>query len=554
MATTVESAIEELRSADFSARLRAKEPTLWKKEKVHTDIIRNSLGWLTVPDAMAAGLGQIRSLISDIKKESFKEVVVLGMGGSTLACEVFGKCFPVPEGHPRLSILDSTNPGQVGALAERLDLKKTLFIASSKSGGTIETNSQLSFFHTKLTRVMGAKAGRNFIAITDPGTSLEKRGRSLEFRKVLLNPSDIGGRYSALSFFGLAPAAIMGVDLDALLQKARAAMRNIEPGLELGAAIGGWARDGRDKLILSLSPELAPFGAWIEQLVAESTGKEGQGILPITEPLVSGLSGGKDRAFIRMSLGPLDPEADARLSELEKDHPVRRIRLETVYDLGSQFYQWEIATAAAGFLLGVNPFDQPNVQEAKTQTGQLLERIRKGALPEETPSFYAGMFPAFADQDLLSKFKESRSVHTPLTDVLSRHLSRIREKDYVCILAYLNDSEENRTLLETLRGKISAKTSAPVTVGFGPRYLHSTGQLYKGGGEGVFLLLTEAAAQKISIPGKRFGFGVLHKAQARGDFDALASKRRVLRLELAPTADSLRALANAVEKTTGRFS
>ncbi len=553
MTTTAESAVSELRSADFTARLRAKDPSLWKKEKAHQDIIRNSLGWLTVPDAMAAGLGQIRSLVTDVLKEDFREIVVLGMGGSSLACEVFGSCFTSRKGYPRLSILDSTNPGQVAALAYRLDLKKTLFIASSKSGSTMETNCQLSFFHGKLSRSLGAKTGRHFIAITDPGTSLEKLGRRLGFRKVLLNPTDIGGRYSALSFFGLAPAAIMGVDLETLLNRARAAMRNLEPAVSLGAAMGGWAREGRDKLTLSLSPEIAPFGCWIEQLVAESTGKEGRGILPVLEPLDPGLRYGEDRAFVRLSLkgGTPEPEVEARLKELEKSHPVRRIELADIYDLGAQFFLWEAATAAAGFILGVNPFDQPNVQEAKDQTGKLLTLVKKGALPRETASFHSGKLAAFADKDLLSRLKASRGIHIPLKDTLSAHLSRLGPGDYFSILAYLDDSDENRRLLETLRRRIRERTACPVTVGLGPRYLHSTGQFYKGGGDGVFLILTEPEAARIPVPGRRFSFGTLHKAQARGDFEALAAKRRILRLDLGPTDESLRALVNAVDKLPG---
>lgn len=537
---------------DFMRRLRQKDASLWKEEKEHQKIIRNSLGWLTLPDAMAMGLSQVRSFIAEIKKENFERVVILGMGGSSLACEVFRTCFPSQPGYPALEILDSTNPGAISDLAARLDFKRTLFVAASKSGSTIEPNCLLSYFYEKAGKTEG-DAGRHFIAITDPGTSMEKLARTLSFRKIFTNPPDVGGRYSALSLFGLVPAGLMGVDLERLLERARACARDDEAAAALGCAWGLAARQGRDKLTLSLSPGLESFGLWIEQLVAESTGKEGRGVLPVSEPIGEASRRGDDRFFARIALkGEEQPDIEKKLAALEKaGHPVARLDLKDPYDLGWQFFLWEAATAAAGSLLGVNPFDQPNVQQAKDQTKTLLSRLHKGALPSEPPDFRAGGLPAFADPELLAKLKASPSSHLPLKDALAAHFERLKPGDYCVLLAYLNPHPENRRRLEAIRRNIAQTTTAPVTVSWGPRYLHSTGQLYKGGSpRGLFLEVTEPDAADLPIPGENFSFGTLHRAQARGDFSAmLEAGRRILRLDLGPAgSDSLGALLNAIEE------
>lgn len=546
--------LKELQDARFTARLKEKDASLWKSEKEHQKIIKNSLGWLTLPDAMAAGLGQVRSFVSEIKKEKFERVVILGMGGSSLACEVFRTCFAAQPGYPLLEILDSTNPGAISDLSDRLDLKRTLFVAASKSGSTIEPNCLLSYFYEKASQAEASgKAGNHFIAITDPGTSMEKLARKLAFRKIFINPPDIGGRYSALSLFGLVPAGLMGVDLERLLEKARACAREEEAAANLGASWGFPARLGRDKLTLSLSPGLASFGLWIEQLVAESTGKEGRGVLPVVESIGESDHYGSDRIFVRMTLkGEQQPEIEKRLSALEKSgHPVLRLELKDPYDLGRQFFLWEAATAAAGFLLGVNPFDQPNVQQAKDQTKTLLSQLHKGALPSESPDFRAGGLPAFADPQLRATLKASPSSHLPLKDALAAHLERLQPGDYCVLLAYMNSNPENRRRLEEIRGHIRKTTTAPVSIAWGPRYLHSTGQLYKGGSpKGLFLEITEPDAAALPIPNEKFSFATLHRAQARGDFSAmLEAGRRILRLDLGPTgSDSLQALLNAIEE------
>ena len=558
----VEAGLDELRRARFAARLWGKDPALWKIEPAHQEIIRRSLGWLALPEAMAAGLGPVRSFAAEVRQEGFAHAVVLGMGGSSLSCEVFRRCFDRAPGHPALEVLDSTNPASVAALEARIRPERTLFIVSSKSGSTIEPNCLMEYFFDKVSRRAGAKAGRQFAAITDPGTSLEKLAVSRGWRKVFRNPCDVGGRFSALSLFGLVPAAVMGVDLERLLNSARNCARACagagetaeNPGLRLGAALGRRARQGRDKLTLSLSPELDPLGLWIEQLIAESTGKEGRGILPVQgEPLGAPQSYGPDRLFVRVALRE-HPERDAeeRLAALERaGHPVLHLRLADRYELGAQFFLWEVATAAAGFLLGVDPFDQPDVQSAKDQTKKLLSGREKGALPGETADLRAGGLAAFADQGLLSALGASRGLDLPLRRVLSAHLARLKPGDYCAVLAYVHPDEGARLQLETLQRHLRRAFPAAVTVQYGPRYLHSTGQLYKGGpANGIFLELVQPDAADLPVPGEAFTFGTLHRAQARGDFAAmLKGERRILRLTLGAAAEeSLRALARAAEE------
>ncbi len=556
--------LSELKSAGFAERLWRKDPSLWKKEKEHQKIIKNSLGWLSVADAMAANMGTLRGFSAEVREAGFETAVVLGMGGSSLACEVFRLCFERAPGHPALAVLDTTHPGAIKALESRLDLARTLFIVSSKSGSTIEPNCLMEYFFDKTGRLgRPADAGRRFVAITDPGTSLEKLARARGFRRVFVNPQDIGGRYSALSYFGLVPAAALGVDVEKLLTRARAMARACSPavpseenpGLRLGAALGCHARNGQDKLTLSLSPALESFGLWAAQLVAESTGKEGVGIVPVLgEPLGAPAADvyGEDRLFVRLSLPDSpDREAARSLGELERaGRPVLALELADAYDLGGQFLLWEIATAAAGFLLGVNPFDQPDVQAAKDQTMKLLGELEKGALPREAAHFRAGGLAAFSDPGLLKSLGAGRGSDLPVRDVLAAHLGRLEPGDHCAILAYLDGGDEAaRLAVAALRSLIRKTTTCPVLVEYGPRYLHSTGQLYKGGGAGgVYLVLTEPPAADLPVPRSPFTFGTLLSAQARGDFSALVKAgRRVLRLELGPAgAGSLQALANAL--------
>ena len=535
-----------LQNANFSERLRGKDPSLWSAEKAAQKSIRNSLGWVTVPEAMAAGLGTIRSFVSEVRSAGIHDAVVLGMGGSSLACEVFRSAFPAVPGMPRLHVLDTNSPGAAARLERELDLARTLFIVSSKSGSTIEPNCLLAHFEKRVERLPGP-SGARFCAITDPGTSLEKYARERNFRKVFLNPADIGGRYSALSYFGLVPAALMGVEIERLLDHARRAMRQPEEGLRLGAALGDAARAGRDKLSLSTSPKLAAFGLWVEQLVAESTGKQGRGILPVLETPPENDPG--DRLFVRVALeADADPEGKKRLSALLGSAPApTRFLLSDPHELGAQFFLWEAATAAAGYLLEVNPFDQPDVQSAKDRTNALLGNLERGKLPADKPSFQTAGMAAFADSELCGKLESAPDATLDLGKVLQAHWGRLKAGDYGAVLAFLDPDAENLGLLEQLRAALAQAGPAAVTLGIGPRYLHSTGQLHKGGNaRGAFLLINETSPGRLEVPGKSFDFGTLQQAQARGDYEALRSAgRRVLRLDLDRTKDGLRALINA---------
>ncbi|MDE2237480.1 MAG: transaldolase, partial [Elusimicrobia bacterium] len=436
---------------------------------------------------------------------------------------------------------------------------KTLFIVSSKSGSTLEPNCLMDYFWAGVEEKEGAAAGRRFVAITDPGTSLEELARRRRFRKVFLNPADVGGRFCALTFFGLVPAALMGVDVERLLSRSREMARRCgqgaadgdNPALRLGAALGGHAAAGRDQLTLWLSPAIASFGLWVEQLLAESTGKEGRGILPVLgEPILEPGAYGAKRllASVALACQPA-PSALARLESRER--PRLSLSLADAYDLGGQFFLWEAATAAAGLLLGVNPFDQPDVQSAKDQAKALLSSLQAGELPAEPASLDAGGLAGFADEGLLSALGAKAGAgpaRRTLADVLSAHFSRLRRDGYAAVLAYVQPTDEHRRALEALAERLRALSGAPICLEFGPRYLHSTGQLYKGGGPGgVFLQLIESGGPRLPVPGRDFTFDTLHLAQGRGDFAALLGRGRpVLRLELGdPGRKPLQALLNA---------
>jgi transaldolase/glucose-6-phosphate isomerase len=564
----VDAGLAELEQKRFAERLWAKDASVWKDSADHQKIIKHSLGWLTAPEGSALGLGTVRAFADEVWRDGFTHIVVLGMGGSSLCVETLRRVLPLAPGKPRLHVIDSTHPDALLAVEKELDLDKTLFLMASKSGSTIEPNSLFDYFWNKLELRHGAKTGKQFVAITDPGTSLESLSRKRGFRKTFLNPNDVGGRFSALTLFGLVPAVLGGADAAGLLDRARAAAKACSPqtptrdnpGLRLGAALGCHARDGRDKLTLVLDPRLEAFGLWVEQLVAESTGKEGKGILPVAgEPLGAPADYGRDRLFVRVALkGHADADADKKLAALEAaGHPVVRLEFADALDLGAQFFIWEVATAAAGYFLGVDPFDQPDVQSAKDRTKDLLAGLDGGKLPAEKADFRAGGLSAFSDAGLKSALKTDGGQDRPLREVLDAHLARVAPGDYVCVLAYLAETDDARRTLEDVRRLARARSTAPVTVSWGPRYLHSTGQLYKGGsGHGVFLILSDAETARVAVPTKPYTFGTLCRAQARGDAAAtLAAGRRVLRLELGETPlEGLRAMANALgdAKTAAR--
>ncbi|HOW88937.1 MAG TPA: bifunctional transaldolase/phosoglucose isomerase, partial [Elusimicrobiales bacterium] len=540
--------LDRPRAEDFVKRLWNKDAGLWKAEPEHVAIINKSLGWLDSPYKMLERVDEINLFRDEVVKKGFRDAVLLGMGGSSLAPEVLRTVFQ-RSGFPALHVLDTTDPDWVLAVKKGLNVRKTLFIFASKSGGTIEPSSQFKYFWSLLKKAGVKRPGDNFVAITDPGTGLEALAKSRKFRKTFLNFPDIGGRFSALSYFGLVPAALCGTDIRKLLERAVAAAdacKAAEPGanhaVALGAFIGGMALKGRNKLTLLMPRKLEAFGLWIEQLVAESTGKEGKGVLPVCmEPLSGPESYRNDRVFVHARMGgtAADQAAAAGLDALKKaGHPVFTVFLKDEYDLGAEFFRWEAATAAAGAILSINPFDQPNVKEAKDLTLKKLEAMIAGVAPAGEPAFACGHFSAFASESVLRERGAGDGSLEPLLDAL-------KGRDYAAILAYLPDSPDMRRELKKLRERVGAFSGAATTLAYGPRYLHSSGQLHKGGpGDACFVILTNQAANDISIPGEKYTFGQLEMAQAMGDFEALSSRgSRVLRFHLKrPSEKSLKNL------------
>lgn len=517
------AALAELSQADFARRLWAKDSTLWKpNDPLHQAEIKARLGWLDVMDLMQTRLAEMTSFAASLGAAGFTHALLCGMGGSSLAPEVLRETFGVRAGYLDLAVLDSTDPEAVLAAEARSDPARTLYIIASKSGGTTEPNAMFKYFMEKVRAVKGEAAGENFIAITDPGTAMERTAEAHHFRYVFRNPPEIGGRYSALSYFGLVPAALIGVDVGALLARAHGMAQacssiiptDQNPGALLGAIMAALARAGRDKLTLISPSKLATFGYWVEQLIAESTGKEGLGIVPVEgERLGAPEAYGRDRLFVHLRL---DGRQDAAVTALaEAGHPVVTLRLTDTYDLGGEFLRWEIATAAAGAVLGIDPFDQPNVQESKDNTVALLtEHQASGQLPDR-----GGQLDPAAP-DFAAK--------------LMRHLKSARRGDYVALTAYFHRTPRREKLLRELQSAVRDRFRAAVTIGYGPRFLHSTGQLHKGGANnGVFVQFTAANAADVPVPGEPYTFGVLKAAQALGDYQALLTHgRRAVRVNL----------------------
>ena len=534
----------KLEGLDFNTKFWAKDPTLWKHDKEHMEFIVKFLGWQKVYDWTLERIDDVLKFANDVK-QNFKHCVIMGMGGSSLAPEVFRSVFGKQEGWPELIVLDTTNPDWIGAARARINPAETLFIFASKSGGTVEPSSQYAYFFDEVKKSGVKEPGKNFAAITDPGTGLEALAKKNHFRKIFLNPADIGGRFSALSMFGIVPAAIMGVDVKRLLTVAQEQAATFGPeapakdnaAVKLGAFMGACnVNHGKDKLTLLTPKDFATFGLWAEQLVAESTGKEGKGIVPVAgETLTPNFDYRDDRLFVHLSTGSED---DKRVTSIAKDlaergYPILTIELENVYQLGAMFLLWEIATAAAGAILGINPFDQPNVQEAKTMAKNVLAKLEQGDIPAEVSA------PILVSSDIADEVK---------LDTLAQDLySLLESNDYVAILPYVYPSEDVEKALLALRDKIMARTKRAVLFGFGPRYLHSTGQLHKGdGNNGVFLILSAEPANDIKIPGQHYTFGQLCNAQALGDFQALQAKgRRVIKLHLTqPLLDSIKKISS----------
>jgi len=504
------------------------DASLWKDDPQHCAEIGRRLGWLSVVDTMRRETSRLREFADEVRSQGFSDVVLLGMGGSSLAAEVFASCIGVAEGYLNLKVLGTTIPHSILDVERTLDPQHTLFIVSSKSGGTIEVVSLYKHFRGVMDKAVGADAGAHFVAITDPGTSLGKLAAEDKFRKVFLNPPDIGGRFSALSYFGLVPAALIGADLDRLLMRAGQAVESAgtvapsleNPGVWLGTIIGEAARAGRDKLTLVISPPVQSFGCWLEQLLAESTGKEGTGIIPIdgeTPGVVEEY--GPDRIFVYLRLDG-DDTYDGFITSIERGgRPVVTLRLHGAYDLGREMFRWEFATAVAGAILGVNPFDQPNVQEAKTLTNKLLHHYRdEGSIPE-------GRFIRLDDPDARNK----------LADLLER----VKPGDYMAFNAFIHPSPRALELLQTARAIVRHRCKVATTLGLGPRFLHSTGQIHKGGpNSGVFIEFTMTCAEDADIPGEPYSFAVLKDCQGLGDFEALEKRgRRIIRMHLSSETD-----------------
>ena len=521
-----------LDAENVPARLKAHDYTLWSDNPTE---ISDRLGWLTLPTDIAAKTGELRQFAHSIRDDGYRHVVLLGMGGSSLGPEVIRQTIGRGAGYPQLLTLDSTIPAWVAATAAAIDPARTIFVLSSKSGTTTEPLTFYAYFRSLVDSGVGRQsASGNFVAVTDPDTALTQLAHSDNFRRTFRNDPHIGGRYSVLSYFGLVPAALTGVDLERLLTPAAQMQRRClsagptadNPGAWLGTVIGTLARHGRDKLTLIASDGIAAFGLWVEQMLAESTGKNGVGIIPVAaEPLENPDCYGNDRFFVQLRLAADDNTApDQAVSRLQSaGHPVARLELSDAYDLGAEFYRWEYATAITGHILGIHPFDQPDVQGAKDRTVSVLDWYRReGRLPSP-PAHDAGRLPQL--------------------------LAESRPGDYLAIMAYLPDWDDISNALQALRRRVMRRHRIATTAGYGPRFLHSTGQLHKGGPDsGILLQLTQEHSDDIDIPGWPFSFAALAEAQALGDLQALqALGRRTVsvRLQGSP-AEAIHNLTNTL--------
>ncbi len=533
-AAAAERALERCVATDFLKKLWAKDPSPWSSDPDAIGIIKHALGWLDIPQHLLEHVPALLAFAKEIAAR-YDHVVVLGMGGSSLAPDVLADTFGKIDGYPTLHVLDSTDPTQIQELDEQLDLASTLFIVASKSGTTTEPNAFFAYYYERVVKLVGADhAGDQFIAITDPGTHMVEVAKAHRFRRIFENDPNIGGRYSALSFFGMVPAALAGYDVNLLLDRGLGAMhandKTIDPkkapGVRFGAAIGGLALEGRNKLTIITHRDVAAFGAWAEQLVAESTGKQGTGIVPVEgEALGSPSDYGSDRVFVYVGANLPDPAPGTaeKLDALEAaGHPIVRLALNDAYDLGEQFYLWEIATATAGSILAIDAFDQPNVQESKDNTKTLLDAYQATHRMDEPAASVAGR------QFDLSYLRGSAAiVAADATSALSELFKTLAPGDYAAICAYIARNSAHIALLDALRIRIRDARRVATTVGFGPRFLHSTGQLHKGGpNSAVMLQITADEPNDPAIPGMNVGFRTLLAAQALGDWQSLDKRRR----------------------------
>ena len=532
------AALEELTREDAVGRLHRRDASLWKKGPEHDKVILSRLGWLDAPRWLEGKVPELTAFAAEVRAEGFTRVLLLGMGGSSLAPEVLAEVLHPAPGAPTLEVLDSTDPAALRDAEASHRLDRTLFLVSSKSGRTIETLSQYRYFRTRLEEMRADRMARRFAAVTDPGSALERLATEDGMRRVFLNPQDIGGRYSALSYFGMVPAALLGIDLEDFAARAVRASEAFASGdparndaLRLGAWLGASARAGRDKLTLLTGPSLRPLGYWIEQLVAESTGKEGRGLVPVEgEPPGFARYYSGDRCFACLTLAS---EPSSELSGLGSElrqagAPWADITLEDRADLAREFLRWEIATALAGVLIGIDPFDEPNVQESKDLTTAILQETeRTGSAPAGEPRVRDEGVEVYAADDVWGKLTSHAPAHPSLEMLLGRFLALRRPNDYLAILAFLERTAATESAFAHLRREIRDAIRIPVLQGYGPRYLHSIGQLYKGGPPtGLFLEITAAARQDLPIPRSQVTFGKLELAQALGDARALESRKK----------------------------
>jgi transaldolase/glucose-6-phosphate isomerase len=538
LAGAVKASLEDWKKNDKVKRLWQRDASVWTGADES-----NWLGWLDIAGEQLAHIDALKNIAADIKKAKFKHVLLLGMGGSSLCPEVLRLTFGKIKGFPELHVLDSTDPAQIKAIEKKVDLKSTVCIVSSKSGSTLEPNIYKQYFFERIKEKVGAnEAGNRFIAVTDPGSKMQQVAETGKFRKIFMGVPSIGGRYSALSNFGMVPAAVMGIDVAKFLKKTEEmvtacgaqAAADVNPGVLLGTILGVAANQGRDKLTIITSPGISDLGAWLEQLVAESTGKIGKGIIPVDrEALAKPATYGNDRVFAYLRLQTKPNKAqDAAVEALEKaGHPVVRISLPNVYNLGQEFFRWEIATAVAGAIIGINAFNQPDVEASKIETKKLTSEYEAtGKLPPEAPFFEGSGIKLYADEKNTAALKGGAT----LTSVLQTHLQRIKPGDYFAVLGYITMNDAHERALQKNRHAVREKKKVATVLGFGPRFLHSTGQAYKGGpNSGVFLQITCDDAVDLPVPGQKYTFGVVKAAQARGDFAVLAERgRRALRVHL----------------------
>ena len=539
---SVKATLEDWKANNKVQRLWSGDASLWS----NTDE-NKWLGWLAITNAQIANLSQFQKLAEEIRTGGYTHGLLLGMGGSSLCVEVLKLTFGKIAGHPEMFILDSTDPAQIRAVEASVNLAKTIFIVSSKSGTTLEPNIYKQYFFDRVKQLVGVQeAAKRFIAITDPGSKLEKVAESDDFLHVFFGVPSIGGRYSALSDFGMIPAAIQGVDVAKLLnstaEMVSACGANVaadeNPGVVLGAILGTLQKHARDKVTIFTSPGISDLGAWLEQLLAESTGKEGKGLIPVDrEEIGASAVYGNDRVFVYLRLdSDPDTKQNAAVAALEQaGQPVVRIAVPDVYALGQEFFRWEIATAVAGSVIGINAFNQPDVEASKIETRKLTDEYeKKGSLPAESPFFEGQGIKLFTDSKNSASLQQSVGSDKTLVGYLRAHLNRLGVGDYFALLGYIQMNDAHEKQLQSIRHAVRDRKHAATVLGFGPRFLHSTGQAYKGGpNSGVFLQITCDDAEDLPVPQQTYTFGTVKAAQARGDFNVLIERnRRALRIHL----------------------